>query len=74
MSPCLKDGINRVKQREATSTPQFTGVYWDKAKSEWRARCKRTALGRHATEEAAARAYSKYLKVGAYTRPLSSST
>jgi len=46
------------------STSQFKGVHWDKHKNKWRAKCKETKLGYHATEEEAARAYNKYLEDG----------
>jgi len=53
----LEDGIDPVKHREP-STSQFTGVFWDKSKNKWQANCKGKYLGRHITEEAAARAYN----------------
>jgi len=59
-SKYLKDGS---VPREA-SISQFTGVSWNKIKNSWRARCKGIHLGHHTTEEAAARAYSKYLEDG----------
>jgi hypothetical protein len=59
----LEDGIVPAKHREA-STSQFTGVSWDKSMLKWRAECKGTRLGYHATEEDAARAVSKYLEDG----------
>jgi len=62
-SKYLEDGINPVEHREVR-TSQLTGVHWDKNKLKWRAVCKGTTLGYHATEENAARAYSKYLKDG----------
>jgi len=40
------------------------GVFWSKQSGKWRAECKRTTLGYHATEEAAARAYDDYVKDG----------
>ena len=49
-------------QRPTTS--QFKGALWDKSTGTWRAKCKRTHLGSHATEEAAARAYTKYVEDG----------
>jgi hypothetical protein len=45
------------------------GAYWDKKKSKWWAQCKGTHLGYHTTEEAAARAYNKYLKDGIHPGP-----
>jgi hypothetical protein len=62
-SKYLKDGIDPVEHREAR-TSQFTGVHWDKTKLKWRAVCRGTTLGHHATEEDAARAYNKYLTDG----------
>jgi hypothetical protein len=59
----IKDGIDPVDHREA-HTSQFTGVSWNKSNKKWKAKCKGTRLGYHATEEAAARAYNKYLKDG----------
>ena len=63
-SKYLKDGIDPVKHRPATNTSQFAGVCWDKAKLKWRAECKGTKLGCHATEEDAVRAYREYLEDG----------
>jgi len=40
------------------STSQFKGVSWDKFSGKWAAQCKEKRLGRHATEEGAARAYN----------------
>jgi hypothetical protein len=40
---------------------RFEGVFWKKASNKWVAQCKRKHLGHHASEEAAARAYIKYL-------------
>ena len=57
-SKYLEDGIDPVKPREATTTSQFTGVHWDTSKNKWKAQCKGTYLGRHATEAAAAQAYN----------------
>jgi len=59
----IKDGIDRVDHREAR-TSQFAGVSWAKSASKWRAKCKGTRLGYHATEEGAVRAYNKYLEDG----------
>jgi len=55
-----KDGTNPVKRRDRTS--QFKGVGWNKTKGKWRAECKGTHLGHHATEEAAAQACANYVK------------
>jgi hypothetical protein len=57
-SKYLEDGSVPVKPREATNTSQFTGVHWDTSKNKWKAQCKGTYLGRHATEAAAAQAYN----------------
>ena len=57
----LKDGIDPVERREVISS-QFKGVYWDKKSNKWRAKHKRNYLGCHTTEEAEARAYTKYLR------------
>jgi hypothetical protein len=62
-SKFLKDGIDPVKHREA-STSQFTGVFWAKAQKKWNAKCKGKHLGYHTTEQAAARANSNYLEDG----------
>jgi len=61
-SKYLKDGIDPEPRGWCSS--QFKGVSWDKQKNKWRALCNATHLGYHTTEEAAARAYSKYLKDG----------
>ena len=37
---------------------------WDKSRGKWRAKWRDTYLGHHATEEAAARAYTKYVEDG----------
>jgi len=59
----VKDGFNPVKTGERTS--QFKGVSWDKRRGKWQARRRMgTSLGYHATEEAAAQAYSNYVKDG----------
>jgi hypothetical protein len=58
----VEDGIDPATTR---STSHFKGVCWDKNSQKWRALCEGQRPGRHATEEAAA---------GAYTRPLLSST
>jgi hypothetical protein len=52
----VKNGVNPVPRREGTS--QCMGVSWGKSNGKWKAQCKRTYLGCHATEEAAARAYN----------------
>jgi hypothetical protein len=62
-SKYLEDGIDPIQHRAASSL-QFTGVSWDKSKSTWKAKCKGMDLGRHAAEEDAAHAYSKYLNHG----------
>ena len=62
-SEYVKDGIVPAKHQEA-GTSRFTGVSWAKSSNTWRARCKGTCLGLHATEEAATSAYIKYLKDG----------
>ena len=49
--------------RPAVSS-HFKGVSWDITKNKWRAICKGTQLGYHATEEDAARARNKYLMDG----------
>ena len=60
-SKYLKDGIDHAGHLGA-STSQFTGVSWNTSARKWQARCKRKHLGYHTTEEAAERAYSKYLE------------
>jgi len=67
-SEYLKDGIDPVKHREA-STSQFMGVSWAKHSNKWRATSKGKHLGHHTTEEAAARAYHNYLKDGSVPEP-----
>jgi len=57
----LKDGS---VPGPAGPTSQFMGVYWDKTKLKWRGTCNGADLGCHATDEDAARAYSKYLEDG----------
>jgi hypothetical protein len=47
-----------------TDFSRFQGVYWDKHANKWQAKCKKKYRGLYTTEEAAARAYSKYLKDG----------
>jgi len=59
----LEDGIDPVQHREAF-TSQFTGVCWNASKNKWKAKCKGKDLGHHASEEAAACAYNKYLNDG----------
>ena len=61
-SKYLEDGIDPVEHRANTS--RFAGVSWHKYKRKWAAQCKGKHLGRHATEEAAAQAYNKYLEDG----------
>ena len=58
----LEDGVDPVKRRGTSS--QLPGVSWDKGRGKWRADCKGTYLGSHATEEAAARAYNNYVEDG----------
>ena len=50
-------------------TSQCKGVYWDKTKHTWKAKCKKKYLGLHTTEEGAARAYRNYLKNGIVPDP-----
>jgi hypothetical protein len=64
----VKDGVHPVKRRDPTS--QSKGVSWDKSCEKWRAKCKGKCLGYHATEEAAAQAYSNYAKDGVVPVPL----
>ena len=59
----LEDGIDTAEHR-GSKTSQFAGVCWAKAQNRWEAQCKGVYLGRHATEEDAARAYNKYLEDG----------
>jgi len=64
-SKYFKDGI--APQPAAggpAGSSQFKGVTWDKSNNKWKATCKGTHLGYHATEEDAARAYNKYLEDG----------
>jgi hypothetical protein len=53
-----KDGVVPFPPRDPTFSSQFRGVIWVKGRGNWEAQCKRMSLGRHATEEAAARAYN----------------
>ena len=43
---------------------RFEGVYWITSSNKWRSQYQRKYLGVYPTEEAAARAYNKYLKDG----------
>jgi hypothetical protein len=64
-STYLKDGVvPKPAERRAWCASQIKGVSWDKKSNKWRAACKGTKLGHHATEEEAVRAYSKYLNDG----------
>ena len=59
----LRDGVDPGKHpRDGTS--QFKGVHWDRGCAKWRAQFKGKFLGLHATEEAAAQAYSNYVENG----------
>jgi len=64
------DGVDPVKHRALTSqrrgdpTSQSKGVHWHKHIGKWVAKCKRKHLGYHATEEAAALAYTNYVEDG----------
>jgi hypothetical protein len=62
-SKYLEDGIVPVKHRQA-NTSQFMGVRWNTREHKWKVQCKDIYLGHHTTEEAAARAYNKYLEDG----------
>jgi len=53
----------------AVGSSWFTGVCWNKRSNKWQAECKGKHLGYHTTEEAAARAYNKYLKDGVVPEP-----
>jgi hypothetical protein len=57
----VEDGI--LPDR-APASSQIRGVSWDKKHGTWRADCMGQKLGCHATEEGAARAYTKYANVG----------
>ena len=46
------------------NSSRFKIVCWDKTNNKWKAIYKRTHLGYHATEKAAARAYGRYVKDG----------
>jgi len=54
----VEDGVDPVQHRGAR-TSEFKGVSWHKSSGKWQAVCKKTHVGLHATEEAAARAYNK---------------
>ena len=58
----VKDGVAPVKRRDRTS--QFKGVSREQSSGKWLAKCKDTWLGYHATEEAAALAYTNYVEDG----------
>ena len=61
----LEDGsVPRRTERGGWGASQFKGVHWDNNSQKWRADCKGTRLGYHATEEDAVRAISKYLEDG----------
>jgi len=66
-SKYLMDGIDPGERRVASDS-KFKGVSWSKQASRWKASCKGTYLGVHATEEAAALAYN--LEAGCIGRPL----
>jgi len=51
-----------VKRRPCSS--HFKGVSWHKSSGKWEARRQGKFLGYHATEEAAAQAYDKYVNAG----------
>jgi len=59
-SKYLKDGIHPL----TVGSSQFKGVSWNKRDKSWKTTCNERHLGYHATEEHAARAYSKYLEDG----------
>ena len=56
-------------KRGKACTYRFMGVSWNKVSRKWLASSKGTHLGLHTTEEAAARAYGKYLKDGSVPEP-----
>jgi len=58
----VKDGGDVPVKRGYSS--RFKGVCWYKSSGQWLAQCNGKHLGYHATEEAAARAYSKYITDG----------
>jgi hypothetical protein len=65
-SNCKLNGANRLKQKtQAGTTPKskFKGVWYDPKRNRWRATIKVNGktlfIGRHPTEEEAARAYDK---------------
>ena len=57
----VKDGVAPVKK---PGSSQFMGASLDKRSGKWKATCKRTHLGYHAKEEAAAQACDSYVKDG----------
>ena len=61
----VEDGVDPVKRLDRTS--QIKGVSWDKKRGKWKAGCKGAYLGHHATEEAAAQAYNRYIEDGVVT-------
>jgi hypothetical protein len=58
-----EDGVDLVK-RHGERTSQSKGVSWHKLSGKWTAAFKGRHLGLHATEEAAALAYTNYVKDG----------
>ena len=64
----LPELVMRGGNGRATAS-RFKGVAWNKSASKWKAKCKGNHLGYHTTEEAAARAYSKYLDDGSVPEP-----
>ena len=61
--------VSELVIRGGAGSSQFMGVSWHKSNNKWQAKCKGKALGLHTTEEAAARAYSKYLEDGSVPGP-----
>jgi hypothetical protein len=53
---------------------RFAGVSWKMNRNKWQAVYKKLHLGSHTTEEAAARAYSKYLEDGVAPTPRAGSS
>ena len=54
---------------DRAGTSQYKGVCRDKATSKWKATCEGNYLSVHTTEEAAARAYSNFIKHGGVPDP-----